>query len=65
MNKNDNTSNFLQNVHQYLDNAFTAKESQAFIQDVYNNPVLAKMLNEERNLRTTKDQRSRKTWLIL
>jgi len=53
MNNSNNTSNFLKNVHQYLDNALSTKESKAFIQDVYNNPILAKILNEERNLRTT------------
>ncbi len=53
MNKNNNTADFLKNVHKYLDNALSPKESKNFIQDVYKNPLLAKILNEERNLRTT------------
>ncbi len=53
MNKKNNTTDFLKNVHRYLDNALSTNESKNFIQDVYKNPLLAKILNEERNLRTT------------
>ncbi len=53
MNNKSKTTDFIINVHKYLDHALTANESKDFIQDVHNNPLLAKILNEERNLRIT------------
>lgn len=48
-----NALKFVKIVHEYLDNALNEKESKDFIKTVHNNPALAQILNEERNLRTT------------
>ena len=48
-----NALKFVKIVHEYLDNALNENESRDFIKDVHNNPALAQILNEERNLRTT------------
>ena len=43
--------NFINRVYEYLDNALTDQESSQFIKDIYQNPALLTILNNERNIR--------------
>ena len=43
--------NFINRVHEYLDNALTDQESSQFIKDIHQNPALLTILNNERNIR--------------
>ncbi len=43
--------NFINRVHEYLDNALTDQESSQFIKDIHQDPSLLTILNNERNIR--------------
>ncbi len=59
--KND-ALNFINKVHEYLDNALSENESSQFIKTIQNDPALLAILNRERNMRTfMKNNLQRKT----